>query len=121
MGKDTSSSIKKKRKTNTEISDQEVDIYKVNIETIIFFIQFCSSETFQKVVEFEEKESRIRSSSVDAELFYRTCVSIKEMIIETYKQKGSNVSIHIHHSTMIENENLGGHLAMKLTLESLRC
>lgn len=37
MGKDTS--IKKKRKTNTETSEQEVDIYKVQIprEFLIIF------------------------------------------------------------------------------------
>lgn len=32
MGKDTSSNIKKKRKTTSEVSEQEMDIYKVEIK-----------------------------------------------------------------------------------------
>lgn len=35
MGKDASTNIKKKRKTTGEVSEQEIDIYKVKLKNIL--------------------------------------------------------------------------------------
>lgn len=43
------------------------------------------------MVEYEEKESRSRSSSVDAEIFFGLCNDIREMLKEIYSNKVSDV------------------------------
>lgn len=50
---------------------------------------------FQKVVDYEEKESRTRSSSVDAEIFFDLCNDIREMLKEIYTSKAFDVSTKI--------------------------
>lgn len=43
------------------------------------------------MVEYEDKESRSRSSSVDAEIFFVLCNDIREMLKDIYTNKVANV------------------------------
>lgn len=43
------------------------------------------------MVDYEEKESRTRSSSVDAEIFFGLCNDIREMLKEIHANKADNV------------------------------
>ncbi|KAJ8913238.1 hypothetical protein NQ315_016181 [Exocentrus adspersus] len=68
MVKETNSSIKKKRKTTGTDNDAETDIYK-------------------KVVDFEEKESTNRESSMDASIYFSMCQDIKATLKDIYERK----------------------------------